>query len=137
MCFAKKSRTQTLKNTFMGGPLPPGFYICCYLADHDPFGECIYLQQTITSLFAISPVGNIDFYDRGHFYIHGHGPKGSEGCIVVEAPSERHRLNAAVRDASDGVVLRVVEPGKLLPPRENLAAHTPSARERTIARAAP
>ena len=33
-----------------GGILPPGFYICRHVAHHPKFHECVYLEQTITSM---------------------------------------------------------------------------------------
>ncbi len=94
-----------------GGPIPPGFYVCCYLQSHPPFGECIFLEQTLTSLIVRSPESaiGIALRDRDGFYIHGQGPKGSDGCIVPMIESERKRLNKAVK-ANPGTPLRVINP---------------------------
>lgn len=94
-----------------GGPIPPGFYICRHLQNHPPFGECIFLEQTLTSLLVLtpgSPLG-VEVQQRDGFYVHGRGPKGSDGCIVPLVETERQRLNHAVA-ANPGTPLRVVNP---------------------------
>ncbi|MBV9289969.1 MAG: hypothetical protein JO288_19515 [Hyphomicrobiales bacterium] len=98
-----------------GGPLPPGLYICRYVAHHHHFGECIFLEQTPTALFQIDMKANVRFYDRDGFYIHGRGPHGSDGCIVPESNPERIRLNKAVKDATSAVLLKVTDVGMALP----------------------
>jgi len=98
-----------------GGPLPPGIYICNYVAHHSKFGECIFLEQTITALFEIDARAKVHFYDRDGFYIHGHGPHGSDGCIVPENDGERRRLNRAIKNAKGIVMLKVSEQGMPLP----------------------
>jgi hypothetical protein len=81
----------------IGGIIPPGFYICHYLHNYQKFHECIYLEQTLTSLLAPdprSPIG-VSWINRGGqlghgaFLIHGSGPIGSEVCIVIPNAAER------------------------------------------------
>jgi hypothetical protein len=98
-----------------GGPLPPGLYICRYVAHHPHFGECIFLEQTPTALFQVDMNANVRFYDRDGFYIHGRGPHGSDGCIVPENNVVRMRLNKAVKNASGAVLLKVTDVGMPLP----------------------
>jgi len=98
-----------------GGPIPPGIYLCEYVAHHPTLHACIHLTPTITSLFLIDAAGNVHFYNRDGLYIHGRGQHGSDACIVPENPAERSRLNLAVKNAQSTVMLRVIEPGMLLP----------------------
>jgi len=100
-----------------GGIIPTGFYICHYVQHHPKFHECIYLEQTITSLLAPdpgSPIG-VRLHNRGGpmghgaFYIHASGPKGSDGCIVIPSEVERQGLNHAIR-SHNGTPLRVTNP---------------------------
>lgn len=98
-----------------GGPIPPGFYICRYVPKHRKFRECVFLQQTILSLFQVDAKANIRFYDRDDFFVHGRGPHGSDGCIVPESEGDRLRLNRAIRDAKVTILLQVVDPGMPLP----------------------
>ena len=98
-----------------GGPLPPGIYLCRYVAHHPKFHECIFLEQTLTSLFEVDAKANIRFYNRDGFYIHGRGPHGSDGCIVPENESVRHVFNKAVKNAAGTVMLQVVDRGYPLP----------------------
>ena len=67
-----------------GGPLPPGFYQVQKPANHPDLGRAAYLEQTITSLLYANPSapGGVSMTQRDGFYIHGRGPKGSDGCIV-------------------------------------------------------
>jgi hypothetical protein len=90
-----------------GGPIPPGAYICYYLAHHRRYGECIFLQQTVTSLIDVQVKGGlaIRFYNRDGFFIHGRGKHGSDGCIVPENQSARARLNKALKKAGKGTVM--------------------------------
>src|SRR3974390_729367 len=36
-----------------GGPIPSGLYICVYVKEHPTFGECVRLDQTITSMVGL------------------------------------------------------------------------------------
>ena len=94
-----------------GGIIPPGPYVCRYVANHSTFHECIYLEQTVASLLVPDPASpaGIKVHDRGGFYIHGSGPKGSDGCIVVRDKQERLRLNKAIK-TNGATLLRVVHP---------------------------
>lgn len=85
------------------GPLPPGIYVCRYVAHHAKFGECVFLEQTITALLQIDADAKVRFYDRDGFYVHARGPHGSDGCIK------------AVKNASGTVILRVAEQRMPLP----------------------
>jgi hypothetical protein len=58
---------------------------------------------------------NIRFYDRAGFFIHGRGPRGSDGCIVPAEKDARLALNTAIKDAKSPVMLQVVEQGMPLP----------------------
>jgi hypothetical protein len=100
-----------------GGTLPPGHYRCQYVAHHPTFHECIQLFRladalAIHSAFASMPIPT----GRGNdFFIHGSGPKGSDGCIVPAVQAERLRLNKAVRDFQGQVVLQVTNVSYMLP----------------------
>ena len=102
-----------------GGPLPPGFYICHFLAHHPPFGACISLTPVKFPNVSFTPpyvtMKTLSGSTRDAFYIHGHGPKGSAGCIVPDSPGERMRLNRAIK-AHPGTVLHSVNPWRTLPP---------------------
>jgi hypothetical protein len=94
-----------------GGVIPPGVYTCRYVQHHPTFHECIYLEQTVTSLLASDPVSptGVRLHGRDGFYIHASGPKGSDGCIVVPDEAQRRCLNQVIRD-HNGTALRVVSP---------------------------
>jgi hypothetical protein len=98
-----------------GGPIPPGFYLCRYVAHHPKFHECIFLEQTLTSLFQVNEDAKVSFYNRDGFYIHGRGPHGSDGCIVPENESVRKHLNKLVKNCPGTVMLRVADRGFPLP----------------------
>ncbi len=101
-----------------GGTLPPGHYTCHYVAHHHTFGECIRLlrhsdARAIQTPFYPHPIP----HGRGNdFFIHGSGPKGSDGCIVPAVEAERRRLNRAVKQFAGKVVLQVRNVSYLLPP---------------------
>lgn len=97
-----------------GGPLPPGMYVCRFVADHPKFGDCVYLEQTLSSLIEVSSNGNIAVVDRDAFFIHKRGPHGSDGCLVPESESERLRLAYAIKSGGP-ILLNVVEKGMPLP----------------------
>jgi hypothetical protein len=100
-----------------GGTLPPGDYRCHYVAHHPTFGECIQLLRAadalaIRSIFSPYPIP----CGRGNdFFIHGSGPKGSDGCIVPAFDAERRRLNHAVKNFQGNVRLRVKNVSYMLP----------------------
>ena len=101
-----------------GGPLPPGGYICEYVAHHSIFGECIHLRGTKSARYIATPHARFPIWHGrpkdGDFYIHGRGSKGSDGCIVPEIPAERERLNRAVKN-NPGAVLSVINASYMLP----------------------
>lgn len=101
-----------------GGPLPPGEYICTYVAHHSKFHECIHLRTTLSSRYIASPVARFPIWHGrpkdGDFYIHGRGKLGSDGCIVPEVDAARVKLNKAVRE-SPGTKLKVINASYMLP----------------------
>jgi hypothetical protein len=101
-----------------GGTLPPGHYSCTYIQHHKAFGECVYLKRDADTRIHYPTLTGVSLDNRGDdFYIHGSGPKGSDGCIVIPDKTERHRVNAAIRDFSRNghVILRVIHVAYLLP----------------------
>jgi hypothetical protein len=100
-----------------GGTLPPGHYSCNYIAHHPHFGECIRLLKATDAMAIHSPFSpHLIPHGRGNdFYIHGAGPKGSDGCIVPANSHERHRLNKTIKNFQGKVVLRVTNVAYLLP----------------------
>ena len=93
-----------------GGPLPPGAYVVQKPAIHPTLGLSAYLEQTVTSLLYANPSSAIGLSvtNRDGFYIHGRGPKGSDGCVV---PMEKFNQLMALLKAHAPVVLRVVNAG--------------------------
>jgi hypothetical protein len=114
------------------GPIPPGLYVCHYEPNHVSLGgQVVRLDQTVTSVLAgvqVDPIeqfmaehrdligqfgkrgqGPFRPHGRSDFFIHGRGPKGSHGCIVVYNATDRHQLNKAVKQ-HDGVLLQVINP---------------------------
>jgi hypothetical protein len=100
-----------------GGTLPPGHYICQYVAHHAVFGECIRLLRTADAVAIHSPFSPHPIpHGRGNdFFIHGSGPKGSDGCIVPADGLQRRRLNQAVKAFQGKVVLQVKSVSYQLP----------------------
>jgi len=100
-----------------GGTLPPGHYTCKYLKNHPPFGECIFLERGADTHIHYWSATGVSLDNRGNdFFIHGHGPKGSDGCIVPEKNADRLRLNKAIKDFAPGTVtLKVKNVAFLLP----------------------
>jgi hypothetical protein len=99
-----------------GGTLPPGHYLCKYVQNHSSFHECILLAPqrdafAIHSPFALTAI----VHGRGGFYIHGRGPKGSDGCIVPANEGERRRLNQAIKNFDAKVILQVIHVSYMLP----------------------
>jgi hypothetical protein len=99
-----------------GGTLPPGHYLCQYHAHHPTFGECIQLLQTKDALAIHSPFSPFPIpHGRGGFFIHGSGPKGSDGCIVPASNADRVNLNKAVKGFPGKVILLVTHASYMLP----------------------
>jgi hypothetical protein len=101
-----------------GGTLPPGHYSCTYMENHKPFGECIYLNRDADTRIHYPTSSGVSLDNRGNdFYIHGSGPKGSDGCIVITDEKQRRHLNKAIKEFSEAghVILRVIHVGYLLP----------------------
>ena len=111
------------QNGVNGGPLPPGLYICHYATD-GPGGESIRLDQTVASLFQIDAQAHVRFYERSGMYIHGRGPIGSQGCIVLENDAERHRLNKAIKNCPGTVMLKVSDLGMPMPAARETGTRT-------------
>jgi hypothetical protein len=110
--YDKKTDTYSKR----GGTIPPGHYRCVYTDDHATFHQCIFLRplkdaHAIHSPFAITPI----VHNRGGFFIHGHGPKGSDGCIVLENEQRRKVLNQAIKDFPRSVILEVIHVSYMLP----------------------
>lgn len=99
--FSRKSR---------GGPLPVGLYLAQYYGIHEHLGRCAILMQTLSSLLHADPWSDIgvSVTDRSGFYIHGSGPKGSDGCIVPSKSSDLKALLDALK-AQDSVVALFVQ----------------------------
>jgi hypothetical protein len=123
--FSRFANTPTIgegseKNPYRqrGGTLPPGHYSCSYIASHKSFGECIYLKRDVDTRIHFPTASGVSLDNRGDdFYIHGSGPKGSDGCIVIPDVVERKRLNKAIKDCNEHghVILRVIHVAYLLP----------------------
>lgn len=112
------SRLATTKETShqRGGTLPPGVYLCEYMAHHPKFHECVRLHKTassaaISSPFATQPIA----HGRDLFYIHGRGEAGSDGCIVPEEPAKRLALTHAIKNHHGLVTVEVVGSSYMLP----------------------
>lgn len=104
-----------------GGTIPPGPYRCRYIARHPSFGECVYLEpmedaRAIRSPFASVPI----VHHRGGFFIHGQGPKGSDGCLVPAHESRRRVLNKAIKNFGGSVILEVTHASYMLPAERGL-----------------
>jgi len=100
-----------------GGTLPAGHYACRYIAHHHSFGECVQLlmlsdARAIHSPFSPRPIPH---YRHDDFFVHGAGPKGSDGCIVPQSNLVRRRLNRAIKDFHGKVILVVKNVAYQLP----------------------
>jgi hypothetical protein len=110
--YNKKSDTYTQR----GGTLPPGHYHCVYIENHASFHECIRLDQMHDAHAIVSPFAREAIvHHRGGFFIHGHGPKGSDGCLVPLSETRRRILNQAVRGFDGQVILEVKHVSYMLP----------------------
>ncbi len=77
-----------------GGPIPPGKYSIGTPAVHKPLGLSAQLL----------PTGGQPMYGRSGFYIHGRGPKGSDGCIVPLDKTEFVSLMDNLKRTKGGVL---------------------------------
>jgi hypothetical protein len=82
-----------------GGPIPPGTYTIETPSNHKKLG----LSARLVPHHALPN-------DRGGFYIHGPGPHGSDGCIVVDR-SDLHKFMHALTASKGGslVVCQAME----------------------------
>jgi hypothetical protein len=117
--FANTPEITEKKGNYLqrGGTLPAGHYTCHYLSHHHIFGECIRLDRQADAKAIHSPFSPFPIpHGRGNdFFIHGSGPKGSDGCIVPALDADRRRLNHAVKTFSGKVVLLVKHVSYRLP----------------------
>lgn len=92
-----------------GGPLPKGLYLVRYYGIHETLKRCAALDQTLSSLLyadSDAPSG-LAVTERDSFYIHGTGPKGSDGCIVPANKVDLKHLLDAIEKATQAIVLLV------------------------------
>jgi hypothetical protein len=103
-------RKQDDSKGIRGGPLPAGFYIVQKPAMHPDLKLSAYLEQTITSLLYANPSSalGIAVTKRDRLYIHGRGPKGSDGCIV---PMEEFKPLMTLLKAHAPLALEVINEG--------------------------
>lgn len=96
-----------------GGPLPTGHYLVSYYGQHEHLGRCAELFQTLTSLLHADPFSAIGMSvtDRGGFFIHGRGPRGSDGCIVPDKATDLKDLLDAIQKQKSPVLLTVFSEG--------------------------
>jgi hypothetical protein len=96
-----------------GGPLPSGMYKVTYRANHDKFGECAFLEPTLTALLRLNPFDSlgVSVTDRDRFYIHRSGRLGSDGCIVPREDTDLKHLLRAIKSAREAVFLNVYSEG--------------------------
>jgi hypothetical protein len=99
-----------------GGTIPPGHYLCVYLSNYKDFHECIRLEPMRDAHAILSPFARHGIvHHRGGFFIHGHGPKGSDGCLVLANETRRKLLNQVVKGFQGYVVLEVTHVSYMLP----------------------
>lgn len=89
-----------------GGTIPPGHYRCTYVANRSVLHDCIFLDPGRDAHAIFPPFAcHAIVHHRGGFYIHGHGPKCSDGCIVLANELRRRALNWASRKFPGKVIL--------------------------------
>lgn len=81
-----------------GGPIPMGSYSIAKPAQH----------PTLKLSARLTPTGGQPMFGRDGFLIHGPGPHGSDGCIVLEDRKQLKALMDALK-ASGGGTLYVEE----------------------------
>jgi len=117
--FTNTPRIQDQEGHYLqrGGTLPEGHYTCHYHKHYSHFGECIQLLRCADAKAIYSPFSPhpIPHHRGNDFFIHGSGPKGSDGCIVPANEAERYRLNQLVKNCSGKVILLVKNVSYLLP----------------------
>jgi hypothetical protein len=92
-----------------GGAIPPGWWtIGTPVVSGDTKGPWV---SVLTPDEATRQAYAARDYDKARFKIHGPGPKGSDGCIVIERP-HRVLLLTAVRASPTGARLRVLWEGE-------------------------
>jgi len=106
-------RRKTTRAT-RGGPIPPGYYIVHTPSAHPRLGRSAFLEQTVSSLLQLEPTSELGVVvtNRDGFFVHGRGPRGSDGCIV---PFEQFDELLDALQAEGGSVLLVQQPGAVLP----------------------
>jgi hypothetical protein len=92
----KTGQKEDNKDGVRGGPIPDGSYLIETPFTHGPLGLSARL----------SPMKGNDMMGREGFFIHGRGPKGSDGCIVPLVPAEFHALMKGL-EKDEGGTLRV------------------------------
>lgn len=89
------ANTITSGNKMRGGVIPPGVW----LVNGIPFSKKDGAPTDLSfQLYPISDSIRAFYkreYDKSKFYIHGAGPKGSDGCILLPKP-ERERLKTCL-----------------------------------------
>lgn len=70
-----------------GGPLPPGQYKIATPGKHEKLGRSARLDP-----------GGALVNNRGGFYIHGQGPHGSDGCLVLGGEDLSRILSLLTKD---------------------------------------
>lgn len=110
---SQKKAPATFSRQDRGGPLPAGLYLVNYHGVHEHLGRCAALTQTISSLVYADPFSDIGIAvtERDGFYIHGRGPKGSDGCIVPSKSGDLTKILDAIKAATDPIVLIVKNEG--------------------------
>ncbi len=104
-------------------PFRRGTIAAEYVANHKVFKECIFLRPMRDAHAIYSPFASVPIvHHRGGFFIHGHGPKGSDGCLVPRDESRRKALNSAVKEFDGNVVLEVTHASYMLPAERGLAS---------------
>lgn len=96
-----------------GGPIPVGLYLATHYGEHQTLGQCAELTQTIVSLLQrdYASATGLRVTDRDGFFIHGRGPKGSDGCIVPSKAADLMSLLAAIAAVGGPVILIVHSEG--------------------------
>jgi hypothetical protein len=109
----RKKAPDTYDEKNRGGSIPIGLYLASYFGVHPVLGACSQLTQTLSSLIQTdfeSPIG-FSVTPRDKFYIHGEGPKGSDGCIVPANKVDLRELLVAIKGVQGPVVLLVHSEG--------------------------